>query len=70
MMPTNTPFCLHNCFTNSALEVKFTVQYHSQVFVFRLPFNFSVTKEQVGVLVLFPFGFIALSYSSFRISFV
>ena len=45
---------LHNCFTNMALEVKFRVQYQSQVlvFVFRLPFNFSVTKEQVGLFLL------------------
>ena len=39
-----------------ALEVKFRVQYQSQKFVFRLPFNFSVTKEQVGMMKLFPFG--------------
>ena len=53
---TNTPSYLYKCFANKALKNDFTVQSRSQMFVFPLSFNVSVTKELVGVIGLYPLG--------------
>ena len=51
------PPCLYNRFMDMTLAVKFANQDHSQVFVFRLPVNFNITKEQVSMTWFCPRNF-------------